>query len=94
MGNSHKAKHIGGLGIKNSTLMNVAFMAKLIWDLEMQSYKLWAIFLKQKYKKRKKKDASDPKKNTSYIFRGIYKDQNIFKNCINHIIKIGETTNL
>lgn len=86
-----KPKYIGSLGIKSSSILNAALMAKLRWDLETQQHKLWAIFFKQKYKKTRTTNLLQ--KNTSFIFKSIFKDKNIFKNCITHIIKDREKTN-
>lgn len=71
--------------------MNAAFMAKLKWDLEIQTKKPWTIFFKQKYGNA---TLTNHKRNISYIYRSIYKDKNSFSNNINHIIRNVKNTNL
>lgn len=72
--------------------MNDAFMAKLIWDLETCIQKPWVIPFKQKYGNIN--CTNYEKKNSSYIYKSIYKDKNIFSNNINYIIKNGKDTKL
>lgn len=85
-----RPKHMGGLGIKRYCLLNGTYMAKLKWDLNTNPQKPWVSLFIHKYK-----DITCYKKRKmlSYTYKSIFKDSNIYENCISSIITSGKTTN-
>lgn len=64
-----KRKKFGGLGLKNSSVMNAAFMAKLKWEIKTNDQKPWVTLFKSKYK-----DQTKYYRNSSYVYKSITKD--------------------
>lgn len=79
-----------GLGIKNCSSVNVAFMAKLNWEIATNKEKLWVNLFLHKYNYRRPLKHS----NTSYIYKSIFKDNNLFQNFTSVTIKTGDNTDL
>lgn len=66
-------------------------MAKLRWDLESNNHKPWVTFFNFKYKL----PTTHPRRcNTSSIFKGIFKDKNIFTQNTTYLVKNGRSINL
>ncbi|XP_031103194.1 uncharacterized protein LOC116006838 [Ipomoea triloba] len=67
-----KAKNEGGLGLRSAKEMNIAFMAKLGWQIATNSDSLWVQVLKEKYAHGKMGfEAISPKRACSNAWRGI-----------------------
>lgn len=72
--------------------MNDGYMEKIKWDLSTNSNKFLCRFFLHKYKRMDKRNLSI--KNTSHIYKNIFKDHGIFQKCTTHLIQNGESTNL
>lgn len=86
-----KHKNERGLGIKKSKIVNVAYMSKLRWELHSNINKPWVKFLTCKYNY-----TSIPTTpcNSSFIFRRIFKDMNLFNSNTSYIVRNGNATSL
>lgn len=64
-------------------------MAKLRWNLDTNNPKMWTMIITQKYKYRNPSHHA----NKYYIYRGIFKDKDIYTSNISHTIKMAITLN-
>lgn len=81
----------GRLGIKKSSFVNPAFMSKFRWDLHTSKNNPCVKLITHKYNYPL---IPTPRRNSSYIFRGIFKDINLCDLNTSHIIRNGATTSL
>lgn len=78
----------------------MALMAKLRWDLHTNNSKAWVTFFMHKYKNHFSRTNfninSDilPRPNFSFVFKSIFKDENIFNFNISHIVSNGTNISL
>lgn len=78
-------KSYGGLGLKNSSIMNVAFMARLKWDIKTNYKKPWVSFFISKYK-----DPNKCYRNPFFTYKSIKKDKNIFSENFFFLVRDGQ----
>lgn len=71
--------------------MNAAFMAKLRWDLEINKQKPWVIFFSKKYKHLNNPSCN---RNSSFIYKSIFKDKQIFTLNTSCLVRNGNDINL
>lgn len=85
-----KSKSNWGSCIKKSSNMNVAFMEKLIWELHTSNHKLWVTLFSHRYNYPSHHFCP----NSSFCYKGIFKDMDIYSSNVSFNIKNGKTTNL
>lgn len=71
--------------------MNAVFTAKLRWDLEANKQKTWVNLITRKYNYPK---CIPPSPNSSFVFKGLFKDKNIFSLNVSHTVGNGQNINL
>ncbi|XP_028089245.1 uncharacterized protein LOC114289680 [Camellia sinensis] len=82
-----KPKHFGGLGIRQSNLVNRVAMAKLGWRLQRDKDALWVKVLNAKYKNPNLRPT-----RASPTWRGIHKGHNIIEKGTKTLLRNGLTT--
>lgn len=86
-----KAKHDGGLGIRKSRDMNIAFLAKAGWRLIKEKECLWAKVICAKYMGKEGDNHSlILKQGCSNFWRGICKAANVLNNGIRKSVRTGK----
>ncbi|XP_031127611.1 uncharacterized protein LOC116029708 [Ipomoea triloba] len=89
-----KPKRLGGLGIRAAKDMNMAFMAKLGWQVITNKESMWVKVLKEKYGHGKVSiDAISTKPVCSNAWRGIVAALHIVEKGIRSHVKNGRNTN-
>lgn len=86
-------KESGGLGIRSTKAMNIAFLAKLIWRLLNSTESLWARVLAGKYMHGQTSiDNMSSKRGASNIWRGMISAKPFFKQGCRRIVNNGIDT--
>lgn len=85
-------KSKGGLSIRRSTSMNIAFLAKLGWKLENGDSALWAQMLLSKYSKGDNFLNFKPKSNSSHTWRSIQSSKTLARKDCARLIGNGVAT--
>jgi hypothetical protein len=87
-----KPKEVGGLGILNTKLMNIALMLKWIWKLYQNAEGLWADLIRAKYLGDRDLFARDVPIRGSQFWNAIHKIKWYFKLGAKHKVRNGKRT--
>ncbi|XVF22870.1 hypothetical protein REPUB_Repub12eG0208500 [Reevesia pubescens] len=86
-------KRTGGFGLRQTSLMNTALLAKLGWKLMTGNYDLWAQVLHSKYLKDTDFIKAAKKPGSSYTWRSILSSQVIVAKGCSRLVLNGKQTN-
>lgn len=86
-----KPKELGGLGILNTKLMNIALLSKWVWKLSQHEQGLWADLLRAKYLPTGDIFTS-PTIKGSQFWNGLQKIKHLFKLGAKHEVHNGRAT--
>nr|GMC97865.1 putative RNA-directed DNA polymerase [Ipomoea batatas] len=88
-----KPKELGGLGIRKTRDMNIAFMAKLGWRLFDEKDSVWAQVLRSKYLKGGQSiEDLKPARSSSNAWKGINRARNILVEGVHTHVRNGMST--
>jgi hypothetical protein len=87
-----KPKELGGLGILNTKLMNIALMLKWVWKLYQNDEGLWADLIRAKYLRGRDLFSKETSANGSQFWKSIQKLKWFFKLGAKHEVRNGKRT--